>query len=151
MKILQALNLIYHFFTELNPCLPVRVLLRPLKKRFAFHFMGSRQTARIDRPEWFLTQTLTWIKDHQNFVQNNVQPVADKLELDNVNAVVCLFFYPTKIYCSLYTSVAINKVRLGIKKINIEISSTLTLLKFFICSFGIILPKIEYFSKFYSA
>ncbi|XP_028043973.1 RAD50-interacting protein 1 [Bombyx mandarina] len=75
------------FGQELNPCLPVRVLLRPLKKRFAFHFMGSRQTARIDRPEWFLTQTLTWIKDHQNFVQNNVQPVADKLELDNVNAV----------------------------------------------------------------
>ncbi|CAH2106494.1 unnamed protein product [Euphydryas editha] len=70
-----------------TPCLPVKVLLRPLKKRFTFHFTGSRQTARIDRPEWFLTQTLTWIKDHQNFVLNNVQPIADKLEMHNVNAV----------------------------------------------------------------
>lgn len=70
-----------------NPCLPVRVLLRPLKKRFQFHFTGSRQTARIDRPEWFLTQTLTWIKDHQNFVKMNIQPVADKLELKNITAV----------------------------------------------------------------
>ncbi|VVC86474.1 unnamed protein product [Leptidea sinapis] len=70
-----------------NVSLPVKVLLRPLKKRFLFHFTGSRQTARIDRPEWFLTQTLTWIKDHQAFIQNNVQPIADKLELQNVNVI----------------------------------------------------------------
>ncbi|XP_053607174.1 RAD50-interacting protein 1 [Plodia interpunctella] len=72
---------------ELNPCLPVKILLKPLKKRFLFHFTGSRQTARIDRPEWFLTQTLTWIKDHQAFVRTHVQPVADKLEIPNVKAV----------------------------------------------------------------
>ncbi|XP_041977913.1 RAD50-interacting protein 1 [Aricia agestis] len=70
-----------------NPSLPIRILLRPLKKRFAFHFTGSRQTARIDRPEWFLTQTLTWIKDHQAFVKNNVQPVADKLQMKHIDAV----------------------------------------------------------------
>ncbi|KAJ8728082.1 hypothetical protein PYW08_016467 [Mythimna loreyi] len=72
---------------EKGPCLPVRVLLRPLKKRFQFHFTGSRQTARIDRPEWFLTQTLTWIKNHQGFVKTHVQPIADKLELTHVRAV----------------------------------------------------------------
>ncbi|CAG9786222.1 unnamed protein product [Diatraea saccharalis] len=72
---------------EQDPCLPVRILLKPLKKRFTFHFTGSRQTARIDRPEWFLTQTLTWIKDHQTFVKTHVQPVANKLELKNVRAV----------------------------------------------------------------
>ncbi|XP_047529205.1 RAD50-interacting protein 1 [Vanessa atalanta] len=75
------------FTKDQEPCLPVKVLLKPLKKRFTFHFTGSRQTARIDRPEWFLTQTLTWIKDHQNFVINNVQPIADKLDILNVNAV----------------------------------------------------------------
>lgn len=53
-----------------------------------FHFTGSRQTARIDRPEWFLTQTLTWIKDNQDFVNTNVQPIADKLDLNNVKVVV---------------------------------------------------------------
>ncbi|XP_026725040.1 RAD50-interacting protein 1 [Trichoplusia ni] len=72
---------------EKLPCLPVRILLRPLKKRFQFHFTGSRQTARIDRPEWFLTQTLTWIKHHQGFVRTQVQPVADKIELGHVRAV----------------------------------------------------------------
>ncbi|XP_063825281.1 RAD50-interacting protein 1 [Ostrinia nubilalis] len=75
------------FGQEQDPCLPVRILLRPFKKRFAFHFTGSRQTARIDRPEWFLTQTLNWIKHHQNFVRNNVQPVADKLELKKIKTV----------------------------------------------------------------
>ncbi|KAG7302858.1 hypothetical protein JYU34_012841 [Plutella xylostella] len=73
------------FSQDVDPCLPVKMLLRPLKKRFAFHFTGNRQTARIDRPEWFLTQTLTWIKDHQAFISKNVQPVADKMNLRNVN------------------------------------------------------------------
>lgn len=78
------------FPLEKPPCLPVRILLRPIKKRFQFHFTGSRQTARIDRPEWFLTQTLTWIKDHQTFVKVNIQPIADKLELKNIRAVVSI-------------------------------------------------------------
>ncbi|KOB79405.1 RAD50-interacting protein 1, partial [Operophtera brumata] len=74
-------EVIVKFYQE--PCLPVKILLRPLKKRFAFHFTGSRQTARIDRPEWFLTQTLTWIKVHQEFIRKHVQSVANKLELKN--------------------------------------------------------------------
>ncbi|XP_035433109.2 RAD50-interacting protein 1 [Spodoptera frugiperda] len=80
-------NVTTEAWQEKGPCLPVRVLLRPLKKRFQFHFTGSRQTARIDRPEWFLTQTLTWIKNHQGFVRHHVQPIADKLELKHVYAV----------------------------------------------------------------
>ncbi|XP_034830653.1 RAD50-interacting protein 1 [Maniola hyperantus] len=84
---LMAASVSTDFIQGQDPCLPVRVLLRPLKKRFAFHFTGSRQTARIDRPEWFLTQTLTWIKDHQEFVKNNVQPIAEKLQIKDVNAV----------------------------------------------------------------
>ncbi|KAI5651976.1 RINT-1 / TIP-1 family domain-containing protein [Phthorimaea operculella] len=75
------------FYQGQDPCLPVRLLLRPLKKRFTFHFTGTRQTARVDRPEWFLTQTLTWIRDHQNFVKTHVQPVADKLKLKKVKTV----------------------------------------------------------------
>ncbi|XP_032519394.2 RAD50-interacting protein 1 isoform X1 [Danaus plexippus] len=75
------------FSQETEPSLPIKLLLKPLKKRFIFHFTGSRQTARIDRPEWFLTQTLTWIKDHQDFVKNHVQPIAEKLNMKNVNTV----------------------------------------------------------------
>ena len=83
-------SIIYIFLLilEQNPCLPVKILLRPLKKRFTFHFTGTRQTARIDRPEWFLTQTLTWIKLHQHFVKSHVQPIAEKLDLNHINTVV---------------------------------------------------------------
>lgn len=66
-------------------CMPVKILLHPLKKRFSFHFMTTRQTARLDRPEWFLTQTLTWIKDHGPFLRKYVQPIADKLKMNQIN------------------------------------------------------------------
>ncbi|XP_026317786.1 RAD50-interacting protein 1 [Hyposmocoma kahamanoa] len=84
---LVSVNVTNDFNQDQDPCLPVRILLRPLKKRFTFHFTGSRQTARLDRPEWFLTQTLTWIKDHQGFVRSHIQPVADKLQMKKVRAV----------------------------------------------------------------
>ena len=54
------------------------LLIRPLKKRFLYHFYGTRQTNRPDKPEWFLTQVLTWIRDHQTFVGEWIQPVYDK-------------------------------------------------------------------------
>lgn len=36
--------------------LPIQLLIEPLKKRFLFHFYGSRKTNRIDKPEWFVIQ-----------------------------------------------------------------------------------------------
>ncbi|CAG9859732.1 unnamed protein product [Phyllotreta striolata] len=62
-------------------CLPVHLLLQPLKKRFLYHFYGARQTNRVDKPEWYLTQILTWIRDHKDFVDKYIQPVADRLGL----------------------------------------------------------------------
>ncbi|KAK9882088.1 hypothetical protein WA026_018934 [Henosepilachna vigintioctopunctata] len=59
--------------------LPVYLLIQPLKKRFIYHFHGSRQTNRIDKPEWYFTQVLTWIRDHKEFVQKWIQPVVNKL------------------------------------------------------------------------
>ena len=44
--------------------LPIEMMVKPLKKRFLFHFVSKRQTNRVDKPEWYLTQTLTWIQDH---------------------------------------------------------------------------------------
>ena len=34
------------------PCLPVELLVAPLRKRFKYHFYGQKQTNRIDKPEW---------------------------------------------------------------------------------------------------
>ncbi|XP_071454292.1 RAD50-interacting protein 1 [Hetaerina americana] len=67
------------------PPLPIRLLLRPLAKRFAYHFKGPRKTNRLDRPEWYLTQILTWMRDHSHFLNQWVQPALDQME-EEVNA-----------------------------------------------------------------
>lgn len=33
-------------------CLPIQLLILPLRKRFIYHFYGNRKTNRVDRPEW---------------------------------------------------------------------------------------------------
>lgn len=68
--------------------LPMLLLIKPLRKRFLYHFMGSRQTNRADKPEWYMTQILTWIRDHQDFIEKNVQPVYDKINKDVASAKV---------------------------------------------------------------
>lgn len=57
------------------PSLPILLLLEPLRKRFLFHFCGNKQTNRSDKPEWMFSQILTWIKDHELFITNWLQPV----------------------------------------------------------------------------
>lgn len=66
--------------------LPLLLMFQPLQKRFVFHFMGKKQTNRLDKPEWYLTQILTWISDHSVFMDETVQPLINKLGLDSVKA-----------------------------------------------------------------
>ncbi|XP_068082045.1 RAD50-interacting protein 1 isoform X2 [Anabrus simplex] len=66
--------------------LPMVLLLRPLRKRFLFHFHGNKQTNRPDKPEWFFTQVLTWIRDHEKFVGQRVQPVFNRVGMQHVSA-----------------------------------------------------------------
>ena len=53
-------------------CLPIELMLKPFKKRFHYHFMGNTRTNQLDKPEWYLTQVLNWIKDNSKFLANNV-------------------------------------------------------------------------------
>uniref|UniRef100_A0A0A9W1K9 RAD50-interacting protein 1 n=2 Tax=Lygus hesperus TaxID=30085 RepID=A0A0A9W1K9_LYGHE len=64
-----------------TPTLPVVLLIQPLRKRFLFHFSGNSKTNRIDKPEWYFTQILTWIRDHESFILNWVQPVYDDMDV----------------------------------------------------------------------
>lgn len=78
--------------------LPMAIMLKPLRKRFIYHFYGTRQTNRIDKPEWYFTQILSWIRDHCKFVSDWVQPVIDQLGMVYIDArvwssVVEMFFY----------------------------------------------------------
>ncbi|XP_012220909.1 RAD50-interacting protein 1 [Linepithema humile] len=68
--------------------LPIALLTRPLRQRFIYHFTGAKLTNRQDKPEWFFTQILTWIKDHVHWVQKNVQPVADSIGFEHLDAKV---------------------------------------------------------------
>ncbi|XP_076671393.1 RAD50 interactor 1 isoform X1 [Andrena cerasifolii] len=72
--------------TDFTPvCLPISLMVRPLRQRFIYHFIGAKLTNRQDKPEWFFTQILTWIKDHVQWVQKNVQPVANSIGFNHVN------------------------------------------------------------------
>ncbi|XP_077296724.1 RAD50 interactor 1 [Arctopsyche grandis] len=66
---------------EHNLSLPIRLMIVPLKKRFTFHFSGSRRTNRLDRPEWFLTQILSWLRDHLPFLAKYLQPIVDSMDM----------------------------------------------------------------------
>ena len=40
------------------------------------------------QPEWYLTQVLSWIRDHQEFLSTRIQPLLEKAGLQSVDAVV---------------------------------------------------------------
>ncbi|CAB3383433.1 Hypothetical predicted protein [Cloeon dipterum] len=64
----------------LPPPLPLQLMVRPLRRRFLYHFSGPRQTNRLDKPEWFMAQVLAWIKEHVAFLSQRVQPVLDRVK-----------------------------------------------------------------------
>ncbi|XP_076644100.1 RAD50 interactor 1 [Halictus rubicundus] len=68
--------------------LPISLLARPLRQRFIYHFTGAKLTNRQDKPEWFFTQILTWIKNHVQWVQKHVQPVANSIGFSHVDVKV---------------------------------------------------------------
>jgi len=35
---------------------PLAIILKPLKKRFNFHFSGNKKTNNPEKPEWYLQQ-----------------------------------------------------------------------------------------------
>ena len=59
--------------------LPVRLLLRPLVRRFVFHFHGQKRTNDPARPEWYMGQVLQWIADHEQFLETSVEPTLAKV------------------------------------------------------------------------
>ncbi|CAO1304372.1 unnamed protein product [Diamesa tonsa] len=75
---------------------PIELLVKPFKLRFEYHFMGTRQTNRPDKPEWFFTQILSWAKDNHIFVGEIFQDaanracVSDNIRLEFVRGLVQL-------------------------------------------------------------
>jgi len=58
--------------TNIDPALEV---LKPLKKRFKFHFMGKKKTNNPNKPEWYLQQVGTWMKNSKKFFDAIIIPI----------------------------------------------------------------------------
>merc|ERR1719300_1385694 len=59
----------------------MKIMLKPLRKRFKYHFLGTKTTNNPGKPEWFTTQLVHWASLHKTFLEANVEPVYDLLEL----------------------------------------------------------------------
>lgn len=44
----------------------------PLKKKWVYHFLISPQTRNIQKPEWYLNQTLKWIYENIDIIESKV-------------------------------------------------------------------------------
>ncbi|ODO11585.1 hypothetical protein I350_00367 [Cryptococcus amylolentus CBS 6273] len=54
---------------------PLQALVSPIEQRFKYHFMGSKGTNRVDKPEWAFANILDQIFTHQAFVATYLQPL----------------------------------------------------------------------------
>ena len=54
---------------ELKNTDPALRVLRPLKKRFKYHFLGAKKTNNSIKPEWYLQQVGGWLKQSKRFFQ----------------------------------------------------------------------------------
>ncbi|XP_033119511.1 RAD50-interacting protein 1-like [Anneissia japonica] len=66
--------------------LPIQLLLKPLKKRFRFHFYGKKQTNNPEKPEFYFTQVLSWIRDHGDFLDTQIQPILNREQIAHISA-----------------------------------------------------------------
>lgn len=75
---------------------PIELLIKPFRIRFEYHFMGGRQTNRVEKPEYFFTQILNWARDNHYFVNEIFQEPAkracasDNIRLEFVRGLVQL-------------------------------------------------------------
>ncbi|XP_037552024.1 RAD50-interacting protein 1 [Nematolebias whitei] len=105
-------------------CLPVQIMLQPLRKRFRYHFCGNRQTNSLSKPEWYLTQVLIWMGSSSDFLNEKIQPVLDQAGaavsarpsdlVDNL----CLFL--DFAFASPYRSVSLLKCPVTTRKISVS-------------------------------
>ncbi|CDO70227.1 hypothetical protein BN946_scf184942.g27 [Trametes cinnabarina] len=52
---------------------PIQALVQPIALRFKYHFEGTRQTNRLDKPEWYFTHVVNESHEHRPFMESIVQ------------------------------------------------------------------------------
>ncbi|KAJ3796672.1 TIP-1 family-domain-containing protein [Lentinula aff. detonsa] len=74
------------FRPEKNGIYPLEVMTHPVALRFKYHFEGTRQTNRPDKPEWYFTHILNVAHDQRAFLEHVIQALLNSAGYDNINA-----------------------------------------------------------------
>ncbi|KAJ3971227.1 TIP-1 family-domain-containing protein [Lentinula raphanica] len=72
--------------SEKDGIYPLEALVHPVALRFKYHFEGTRQTNRPDKPEWYFTHILNAAHDQRAFMEHVVQLLLDSAGYSNINA-----------------------------------------------------------------
>ncbi|KAF9015481.1 TIP-1 family-domain-containing protein [Cyathus striatus] len=65
---------------------PIQAIVQPLSLRFKYHFEGSRQTNRLDKPEWYFEHVLNAVHEHRTFMEVVVQKLLSSTEYKHIDA-----------------------------------------------------------------
>ncbi|KAH9949502.1 RINT-1 family protein [Amylocystis lapponica] len=65
---------------------PLQALVQPISLRFKYHFEGTRQTNRLDKPEWYFTHILNVSHQHHIFMETTVQSLLANSDYNTINA-----------------------------------------------------------------
>ncbi|KAJ7462806.1 TIP-1 family-domain-containing protein [Mycena galericulata] len=66
--------------TKKDGLYPLQALIQPISLRFKYHFEGTRQTNRLDKPEWYFTHVLNVMHEHGPFMESVIQPLLSNTE-----------------------------------------------------------------------
>ncbi|KAJ7356913.1 TIP-1 family-domain-containing protein [Mycena albidolilacea] len=66
--------------SEKDGLYPLQALIQPISQRFKYHFEGTRQTNRTDKPEWYFTHVLNVMHEHRPFMEAVIQPLLSATE-----------------------------------------------------------------------
>ncbi|KAL5534489.1 hypothetical protein ACEPAG_951 [Sanghuangporus baumii] len=65
---------------------PLQALVRPVSQRFKYHFEGTRQTNRLDKPEWYFAHILNVSHEHRPFLESVIQRLLQSSRYSSINA-----------------------------------------------------------------
>lgn len=69
------------------------MLIVPFRKRFFYHFTGKKQTNQPDKPEWYFSRVLNWIREYRNFLVEWLGPVYEQNGRSRMDSQVMRFNY----------------------------------------------------------
>ncbi|KAI0336160.1 hypothetical protein GY45DRAFT_1316243 [Cubamyces sp. BRFM 1775] len=64
----------------------IQALVQPIALRFKYHFEGTRQTNRLDKPEWYFTHVVNESHEHRPFTESIIQSLLAPTEYKSINA-----------------------------------------------------------------